>query len=55
MVQNHLMQLVGLVAMEPPVSSDSNAIRNETLKVFQSLRHFEIKEVEKYVIRGQYV
>jgi glucose-6-phosphate 1-dehydrogenase len=55
MVQNHLMQLVGLVAMEPPVSSDSNAIRNETLKVFQSLRPVEIEDVEKYVIRGQYV
>lgn len=55
MVQNHLMQLVGLVAMEPPVSSDSDAIRNETLKVFQSLRPVTADEVGKFVIRGQYV
>ncbi len=55
MVQNHLMQLVGLVAMEPPISSDSNAIRNETLKVFQALRPVDIDKIDKYVIRGQYV
>jgi len=55
MVQNHLMQLVGLVAMEPPVVIDANAIRNETLKVFQSLRPIKETEVEKHVIRGQYI
>ncbi|HEX7584859.1 MAG TPA: glucose-6-phosphate dehydrogenase [Prolixibacteraceae bacterium] len=54
MVQNHLMQLVGLVAMEPPVVIEANAIRNETLKVFQSLRPITEDEVEKHVIRGQY-
>ena len=55
MVQNHLMQLVGLIAMEPPVVIDANAIRNETLKVFQSLRPITENEVEKHVIRGQYI
>jgi glucose-6-phosphate 1-dehydrogenase len=55
MVQNHLMQMVGLVAMEPPASFDSNSVRNETLKVFQSLRPFELKDISKNVIRGQYV
>ena len=55
MVQNHLMQLVGLVAMEPPVVIEANAIRNETLKVFQSLRPITETEVAKNVIRGQYI
>lgn len=55
MVQNHLLQLVGLVAMEPPVVVEADAIRNEVLKVFQSLRPIREEEVEKYVIRGQYI
>lgn len=55
MIQNHLLQIVGLTAMEPPSTFDSNAIRNETLKVFQSLRAIKEEEVGKYVIRGQYI
>ena len=55
MVQNHLMQLVGLVAMEPPVVIEADAIRNETLKVFQSLRPIKETEVAKNVVRGQYI
>ncbi len=55
MVQNHLMQVVGLVAMEPPVVIEADAIRNETLKVFQSLRPITEAEVAKNVIRGQYI
>ena len=54
MLQNHLLQLVGLVAMEPPVMADSNSIRNETLKVFQSIRPLSRKDIKKNVIRGQY-
>ena len=54
MVQNHLLQLVGLTAMEPPSSFDSNSIRNETLKVYQSLKYIPENEVDKFVIRGQY-
>ncbi len=54
MLQNHLLQLVALVAMEPPTVINSTSIRNETLKVFQSLRQIDIEEVEKTVIRGQY-
>ncbi|HKI79097.1 MAG TPA: glucose-6-phosphate dehydrogenase [Ignavibacteriaceae bacterium] len=54
MVQNHLLQLTGVIAMEPPASFDSNAIRNETLKIFQALRIFTPDEVSKNVIRGQY-
>lgn len=54
MIQNHLLQVTGVIAMEPPASFDSNAIRNETLKVFQSLRPMKVEDVEKNVIRGQY-
>ena len=54
MVQNHLMQLVGMVAMEPPVVIEANAIRNEILKVFHSLRPLSEAEVAQHVIRGQY-
>ncbi|HEY5511904.1 MAG TPA: glucose-6-phosphate dehydrogenase [Prolixibacteraceae bacterium] len=54
MVQNHLMQLVGLVAMEPPVVIEANAIRNEMLKVFQSIRPLNERDVATHVFRGQY-
>ena len=55
MIQNHLLQLVGLIAMEPPSSKDSNSIRNETVKVFQSLRPISEKGVISSAIRGQYL
>ncbi|CAN5513180.1 glucose-6-phosphate dehydrogenase [soil metagenome] len=54
MVQNHLLQLTCLVAMEPPSSFRSNFIRNETMKVLQSLRPMKVEDVPKRVIRGQY-
>jgi len=54
MVQNHLMQLVGMIAMEPPVVVEANAIRNEMLKVFQSMRPIKEEEVANQVFRGQY-
>ncbi|MBA4322116.1 MAG: glucose-6-phosphate dehydrogenase [Odoribacter sp.] len=54
MVQNHLLQMVGLTAMESPSSMNPDAIRNEILKVFQSFQPISEADVEKYVIRGQY-
>ena len=54
MVQNHLLQMVGMTAMEPPSSLDANAIRNEVLKVFQSLQPIREEDVPNQVIRGQY-
>jgi glucose-6-phosphate 1-dehydrogenase len=54
MVQNHLLQMVGLTAMEPPSSLDADAIRNEVLKVFQSLQPIREEDVPQQVIRGQY-
>jgi len=55
MVQNHLLQLVALVAMEPPVKADAESIRNEKMKVFQSLRPYTAETVKTDVIRGQYM
>jgi len=55
MLQNHLLQLVGLVAMEPPTVINADAIRNEILKVLQSLRPIHGDLVPDHVIRGQYV
>jgi glucose-6-phosphate 1-dehydrogenase len=55
MVQNHLLQLVGLVAMEPPILADSVNIRNETLKVFKSLRPLTRENIRTDIIRGQYL
>jgi glucose-6-phosphate 1-dehydrogenase len=55
MVQNHLLQLVGLVAMEPPILADSINIRNETLKVFKSIRPLTREKIRTDVIRGQYL
>jgi glucose-6-phosphate 1-dehydrogenase len=55
MLQNHLLQITGLIAMEPPSSFDSNSIRNEIVKVLQSIRPLDEDKVDKNVIRGQYV
>jgi glucose-6-phosphate 1-dehydrogenase len=54
MVQNHLLQLLCYVAMEPPALFDAKAIRDESLKIIQSLRPYEISEVKNMVVRGQY-
>jgi glucose-6-phosphate 1-dehydrogenase len=54
MIQNHLLQLVGLIAMEPPIVSDARSIRNETLKIFQALRPLSRTDIEQNIIRGQY-
>ncbi|MFV0470045.1 MAG: glucose-6-phosphate dehydrogenase [Dysgonomonas sp.] len=54
MVQNHLLQLLALVAMEPPMVIESDAIRNEKLKVFQAIRPLSEEDIHNNVIRGQY-
>lgn len=54
MVQNHLLQVASIVAMEPPVVANSRFIRSEQVKVFQSLRPMSKQDIEKNVIRGQY-
>ncbi len=54
MVQNHLVQILALVAMEPPVQFNANHFRNEVVKVYQSFRPMTGEEIRKNVIRGQY-
>ena len=55
MVQNHLLQLLCLVGMEPPTDLGADSIRDEKVKVVRSLRRFEEGEVHTRVVRGQYV
>ena len=54
MVQNHLLQLLSLVAMEPPVELSADAIRDEKVKVIRSLRPMSFEDVAANVVRGQY-
>ncbi len=53
-VQNHMMQLLSLVAMEPPTSLKAAAIHNEKVKVLESIRPFPLDNIDKYIVRGQY-
>ncbi len=54
MVQNHMLQLLALVAMEPPASYDATAIRDEKVKVLRSLRRFDAAMAAGHSVRGQY-
>ncbi len=54
MVQNHLLQLLCLVAMEPPSRFEANAIRNEKVKVLRTLKPLTPSEVAAMTVRGQY-
>ncbi len=54
MVQNHVLQLLSLVAMEPPASFEADALRNEKVKLFASIRHIEPHESAQHTVRGQY-
>ncbi len=54
MVQNHLLQMLALIAMEPPVQLDPESIRNEKVKVLQALRPFTSASAKTDLIRGQY-
>jgi glucose-6-phosphate 1-dehydrogenase len=54
MIQNHALQLLTMIAMEPPSTSDADAIRDEKLKVLRSLKPFTPEDVARDVVRGQY-
>ncbi len=54
MVQNHLLQLLCLTAMEPPTDLNADSIRDEKVKVIRSLRQMTPEDVAKNVVRGQY-
>ena len=54
MVQNHLFQLLALVAMEPPATLDAVSIRDEKVKVYKSIRPIRPEQVDALTVRGQY-
>jgi glucose-6-phosphate 1-dehydrogenase len=54
MIQSHVLQLTSLVAVEPPAQFDATAVRNEKLKILQSIRPFDLGMVAQSVVRGQY-
>jgi glucose-6-phosphate 1-dehydrogenase len=54
MVQNHLLQVLALVSMEPPVTLEAEAIRDEKVKLLKSIRQIHANQVSSNVVRGQY-
>ena len=54
MVQNHLLQLLCIVAMEPPISLDADDVRDEKLKVLRSLKKMDLADIKRDTVRGQY-
>jgi glucose-6-phosphate 1-dehydrogenase len=54
MVQNHLLQLLSIIAMEPPQSMDADAVRDEKLRVLRALKPVLGEEIRQSVVRGQY-
>ena len=54
MIQNHILQLLCLVAMEPPVTFDSDPVRDEKTKVMRAIRPIAPKDVDAIAVRGQY-
>ena len=55
MVQNHLLQLLSLVAMEPPTDLSADSVRDEKVKVLRTIRKMDPEQVAKNVIRAQYI
>jgi glucose-6-phosphate 1-dehydrogenase len=53
-IQNHMLQLVSLVGMEPPVAFEANAVRDEKVKVLRALREFPRGRESQLAVRGQY-
>ena len=54
MVQNHALQLLCAIAMEPPINAHAGAIRDDTLKVLRSLKRWTPETLTQHVVRGQY-
>ena len=54
MVQNHMLQVLSLIAMEPPVSLEAEAVRDEKVKLLKSIRALTAEDVARQVVRGQY-
>tara|TARA_B100000686_G_scaffold355032_1_gene469247 strand:+ start:814 stop:2322 length:1509 start_codon:yes stop_codon:yes gene_type:complete len=54
MIQNHLLQVLCVIAMEPPSTFDSESVRSEKLKVLKSIRPFSVGQVDQVAVRAQY-
>ncbi|AEJ39239.1 glucose-6-phosphate 1-dehydrogenase [Sulfobacillus acidophilus TPY] len=54
MVQNHMLQLLSLIAMEPPVAFEADAVRDEKVKVLRSIRPFSTRDITQFTVRAQY-
>jgi len=54
MFQNHMLQMLALVAMEPPISFGANHIRDEKVKLLRSIRPFDVNRLDDFFVRGQY-
>src|SRR5205085_10916271 len=54
MVQNHAVQLLCALAMEPPINAHADAIRDEKLKVLRSLDRWTPEKLDQHIVRGQY-
>lgn len=54
MFQNHMLGMLALVAMEPPVSFEADSIRDEKVKLLGSIRPFKLDQLDKFFVRGQY-
>ncbi|MGR9071769.1 MAG: glucose-6-phosphate dehydrogenase [Gammaproteobacteria bacterium] len=54
MLQNHLLQILTFIAMEPPVNLEAESIHNEKIKVLKALRPITVENVEEKTVRGQY-
>jgi glucose-6-phosphate 1-dehydrogenase len=53
-VQNHVIQLIGMIAMEPPIGFQADYIRDEKIKVVRSIRYMNSDYIDRYMVRGQY-
>ncbi len=54
MIQNHILQLLCLIAMEPPVSFNADEVRNRKVDVLNAIRKFKTEDIHKFAVRGQY-
>jgi glucose-6-phosphate 1-dehydrogenase len=54
MFQNHMLQMLALVAIEPPTSFEADHIRDEKVKLLRSIRPFKLAELDSFIVRGQY-
>ncbi len=54
MIQNHMLQLLTMIAMEPPVALEANSVRDERVKVIRAMRRFNPMEINNVAVRAQY-